>query len=126
MRRRGVAWFLAMVPIAAAGVPEITTPSPGPATEPASTYVPSTPTPLSSAALTTLDMTAALLAKPIPYADGFALTRAVRGRDGVPANGFEPVRTTTPAEDVGSTHDFWTNDFAATRNVIPKTTLRLT
>jgi hypothetical protein len=70
-------------------------------------------------------MTAALLAKSIPYADGFELTRRVRGRSGLPAHGFEPVRTTPPVEDVGSVHDFWTYDFAAKRNVRTTATLRL-
>ena len=68
-------------------------------------------------------MTAALLAKSLPYANGFELTRTVRGRSGQPANGFEPVRTTPPVEDIGSTHDFWTYDFAAIKNV--KTTAML-
>ena len=125
MRRQWATLLLAAACLATACVPGVTRDSPEPSTEPASSYVPSTPTPLSSSALTTLDMTAALLAKSIPYADGFALTRAVRGRDGVPAKGFEPVRTTPPAEDVGSTHDFWTYDFAAKRNVKTKATLRL-
>ena len=125
MRRRWATLLLAAACLATACVPGVTRDSPEPSTEPGSSYVPSTPTPLSSSALTTLDMTAALLAKSIPYADGFALTRAVRGRDGVPAKGFEPVRTTPPAEDVGSTHDFWTYDFAAKRNVKTKATLRL-
>ena len=70
-------------------------------------------------------MTAALLAKTLPYADGFALTRTVRGRDGQPAKGFEPVRTTPPAEDVGTARDFWTYDFAAKKNVQTTATLRL-
>ena len=88
-------------------------------------YVPSTPTPLASNVITTLDMTAALLAKPIPYADGFALTRAVRGRDGVPATGFEPVRTTPPDENIGTVREFWTYDFAAKKNVKTPATLRV-
>src|SRR5437879_6539789 len=70
-------------------------------------------------------MTAALLAKSLPYANGFELTRTVRGRSGQPANGFEPVRTTPPVEDIGSTHDFWTYDFAAKKNVKTTATLRL-
>ena len=70
-------------------------------------------------------MTAALLAKTLPYANGFELTRTVRGRSGLPANGFEPVRTTPPVEDIGSIQDFWTYDFAAKKNVKTTATLRL-
>jgi hypothetical protein len=79
----------------------------------------------SAAAATTLDMTATLLAKPLPYADGFVLTRTVRGRDGVPAKGFEPVRTTPPDERIGSFREFWTYDFAAKKNVKTTATLQL-
>jgi hypothetical protein len=104
-------------------IPPQAAPSPSPTVS--STPVPSTPTPLASSALTTLDMTAALLAKPLPYANGFELTRTVRGRSGQPANGFEPVRTTPPIEDVGSTNEFWTYDFAAKKNVKTLATLRL-
>ena len=92
---------------------------------PVSTYVPSTPTPVASATLATLDMSQALLSKPLPYNDGFTLTRTVRGRDGTPARGFDPVRTAPIPEDVGSGHDFWTYDFAAKRNVKTAATLRL-
>ena len=70
-------------------------------------------------------MTAALMAKTLPYANGFELTRTVRGRSGQPANGFEPVRTTPPVEGVGSTQDFWTYDFVAKKNVRTTATLRL-
>ncbi len=70
-------------------------------------------------------MSAALLAKTLPYANGFELTRTVRGRSGLPANGFEPVRTTPPAEDIGSIQDFWTYNFAAKKNVKTTATLRL-
>ena len=70
-------------------------------------------------------MTAALMAKTLPYANGFELTRTVRGRSGQPANGFEPVRTTPPVEGVGSTQDFWTYDFVAKKNVKTTATLRL-
>ena len=91
MRRR-YAVLLATVLLVGACVPPAT--KPNESTEPPSTYIPSTPTPVASATLTSLDMTGALLAKPLPYADGFVLTRTVRGRDGKPAKGFEPVRTT--------------------------------
>jgi hypothetical protein len=120
--RAGLLLALAVVFSACIPTPARNESSPSP-TDPA--YVPSTPTPLASSAATALDMTAALLSKPIPYADGFALTRNVRGRTGVPANGFEPVRTTPPDEDVGSVRDFWTYDFAAKKNVKTAATLRL-
>ena len=122
MRRRLA--LLALVLFLAGCIPPQTTPSPSP-TEGITTPVPSTPTPIASSTLTTLDMTAALLAKSLPYANGFELTRTVRGRSGQPANGFEPVRTTPPDENVGSTHDFWTYDFAAKKNVRTTATLRL-
>jgi immune inhibitor A len=107
----------ACIPPQAAPGPSPTTTSTGPA--------PSTATPLASPAVNSLDMTAALLAKTLPYANGFELTRTVRGRSGTPANGFEPVRTAPPVEDVGTTHEFWTYDFAAKRNVRTTATLRL-
>src|SRR5437762_11535330 len=124
MRCRRWLALLTLVLLVAACVPPQAAPSPSP-TESSGTPVPSTPTPLASSTLSTLDMTAALLAKTLPYANGFELTRTVRGRTGQPANGFEPVRTTPPAEDVGSTHDFWTYDFAAKKNVRTTATLRL-
>jgi immune inhibitor A len=116
--------LLTVVLLIAGCIPPPATASPSPS-EAAPTFILSTPTPVPSNALTTLDMTAALLAKPLPYQDGFQLTRTVRGREGQPAKGFEPVRTTPPVEDVGSTHDFWTYDFAAKKNVRTTATLRL-
>ncbi len=116
--------LLAVAALITGCIPPATTPSASPS-EAAPTFVASTPTPVPSSALTTLDMTAALLAKTLPYADGFELTRTVRGRSGVPAKGFEPVRTTPPVEDVGSASDFWTYDFAAKTNVRTTATLRL-
>jgi hypothetical protein len=123
IRRRWVP-ILALVVLLSGCVPPQATPSASP-TGSVGTPVPSTPTPLASSTLTTLDMTAALLAKTLPYANGFELTRTVRGRSGQPANGFEPVRTTPPDEIVGSTHDFWTYDFAAKKNVRTAATIRL-
>jgi hypothetical protein len=122
MSRRWLA-FCALVVLLAGCVPPQAAPS-GSTTGPG-TAVPSTATPLASSTLTSLDMTAALLAKTLPYANGFELTRTVRGRSGQPANGFEPVRATPPAEGVGSTQDFWTYDFAAKKNVKTAATLRL-
>ncbi|MEK6227245.1 MAG: hypothetical protein AABM40_13260 [Chloroflexota bacterium] len=123
IRRRWLPLF-ALVVLLAGCIPPEATPSVSP-TGSVGTPVPSTPTPLASSTLTSLDMTAALLAKTLPYANGFELTRTVRGRSGLPANGFEPVRTTPPVEVVGSTHDFWTYDFAAKKNVKTTATLRL-
>ncbi len=77
------------------------------------------------AVLAASDMTPALLAKPIPLADTFDLVRRLKGRDGTPAKEFEPVRTTAPAEQVGSTTDFWVYDFAAKKNVKITATLRI-
>jgi len=116
--------LLAVTLLIGACIPPPATPSASPS-EAAPTFVASTPTPVPSSALTTLDMTTALLAKTLPYADGFELTRTVRGRDGQPAKGFEPVRTTPPAEDVGTVRDFWTYDFSAKKNVRTTSTLRL-
>jgi immune inhibitor A len=123
MRRRWLALF-ALVVLLGGCIPPRAAPSASP-TGSGGTPAPSTPTPLASSALTTLDMTAALLAKTLPYANGFELTRTVRGRSGQPANGFEPVRSTPPDEVVGSTHEFWTYDFAAKKNVKTTATLRL-
>ena len=123
MRRRSFA-LLALVVLLAGCIPPQAAPSASPA-ESSGTPVPSTPTPLASSTLSSLDMTAALLAKTLPYANGFELTRTVRGRSGQPANGFEPVRTTPPVEDIGSLQDFWTYDFAAKKNVKTTATLRL-
>ncbi|HEV8534211.1 MAG TPA: hypothetical protein VGR87_00605 [Candidatus Limnocylindria bacterium] len=98
--------------------------SPSPS-DSAPSFIPSTPTPVASSDLSTLDMSATLLNKALPYADGFELTRRVRGRDGVPAKGFEPVRTTPPVEDVGSVRDVWTYDFIAKRYVAIAVRLQL-
>jgi immune inhibitor A len=117
--------FLLVVLILLTGcTPPQAGPSPSP-TESLSTAVPSTPTPIASPTLDPLDMTAALLAKSLPYANGFELNRTIRGRSGVPANGFEPVRTTPPVEDIGTSRDFWTFDFAAKKYVRTRATLRL-
>lgn len=57
------------------------------------------------------DMTAALLSKPLPLNDSFALTRAVKGKEGQPARPYEPVRTVAPDERVGSREQFWVYDW---------------
>ena len=69
MRRRSLA-LLALVVLLAGCIPPEATPSASPA-ESSGTPVPSTPTPLASSALTTLDMTAALLAKTLPFYQHF-------------------------------------------------------
>ena len=71
------------------------------------------------------DMTAALLRNRLPPADLFDLTRRLRGRDGLPAREFEPVRTSPPDELVGTVREFWTYDFDAKKNVRVNATLRV-
>ena len=123
--RHPLAVLLALALAAVACVP----PQAGPATPSVSpspdASAGASATPTATAAVTPLDMTATLLGKSLPYADGFALTRTVRGRDGVPAKGFEPVRTTPPVEDVGTVREVWTYNFAAKRYVPTAVTLRL-
>ena len=78
-----------------------------------------------SAAPGVADMTAVLLAKTLPEANIFDLTRRMRGRDGQPAGEFQPVRTTPPVEDVGKELPFWTYDFAAKKPTKITATLRV-
>lgn len=70
------------------------------------------------------DMTAALLAKPLPVADAFALARSVRGRNGQPGKLYEPVRQAPPVEDVGSRDRFWIYDWDAKKNFQVNATIR--
>ena len=119
--RRLVPLLIAIV-VATACTPPQNTPSPTPG---ASSGGSGTPLPSGSRAASLPDMSAALLSKPLPLADVFALTRSVRGRDGTPAKEFEPVRTTPPAEDVGTSKPFWTYDFAAKKNLRITATLRV-
>src|SRR5688572_33329249 len=106
-------------------VPQPTTPQPsasGPGatpSPPASAGASATVAPVSS------DMSAALLAKPLPEADIFDLTRRMRGRDGQPAAEFQPVRATPPVESVGTEIPFWTYDFAAKKPTKINATLRV-
>lgn len=120
---RRIAALLAVVLVAAACTPPNATPSPSPSvsTGPAS----NTPLPTGASAALLPDMSAALNAKALPPADVFALTRTVRGRDGLPASALEPVRTTPPVEDVGTSKPFWTYDFAAKKNLRITATLRV-
>ena len=78
-----------------------------------------------SAAPAAADMSAALLAKPLPEADIFDLTRRMRGRDGQPAAEFQPVRATPLVEALGTQLPFWTYDFAAKRPTRITATLRV-
>ena len=117
--RRWTRWTCVAALLVAACVPST---APEPVASPS--VSPGAASPLASGA-SALDMTAVLLAKQLPYADGFVLTRTVRGRDGLPAKGFEPVRTTPPVEDVGTVRDFWTYDFQAKKNVKTTATLRI-
>ncbi|HZP95637.1 MAG TPA: hypothetical protein VFC31_04770 [Candidatus Limnocylindria bacterium] len=99
--------------------PQTASPAPGTA-EPTASALPS-----GSHASALPDMSQALLTKPLPPADVFALTRAMRGRDGVPAKEFVPVRSTPPDEGVGTSKQFWTYDFAAKKNLRITATLKV-
>ncbi len=101
--------------------PQSASPSPTEGSGPGGRASPSS----SASAAVAGDMTAALLAKPIPLADQFDLVRRMKGRDGTPAKEFEPVRATPPNESVGAVQEFWVYDFAARRNVRVPATLRL-
>ncbi len=109
---RRLAVLLAAVLVVGACVPPPTTtersPSPA-ASAAASATVGSSATAVPAAA----DMSAALLAKSLPEANIFDLTRRMRGRDGQPATELQPVRATAPTENVGTQVPFWTYDFAA-------------
>ena len=119
---RSVVLVVVALLVATACTPPDSTPSQSPA---ASGSVSGTPLPSGSRAASLPDMSAALLNKPLPLADVFELTRTVRGRDGTPKKEFEPVRTTAPAEDVGTSKPFWTYDFAAKKNLRITATLRV-
>lgn len=109
--------------VATACTPLDNTASPTPAAT--ASLAPGSPLPSGSAAAALPDMSAALLNKALPLADVFNLTRTVRGRDGVPAKEHEPVRTTPPVEDVGTSKPFWTYDFAAKKNLRITATLKI-
>jgi immune inhibitor A len=111
--------------IVTACTPPVLTPSPAPAGSGSAQAGSGTPPPTGSRAAALSDMSQALLANPLPVADVFALTRAMRGRDGLPANAHEPVRTTPPVESVGTSKPFWTYDFAAKKNLRITATLRI-
>jgi hypothetical protein len=121
---RRLAVLLAAVLIAAACLPPQTTPD-GSASPGARATVSASAGGTASAAPVAADMSAALLAKPLPRANIFDLTRRMRGRDGQPAAEYQPVRTTAPVEDVGTQVPFWTYDFAAKKPMRITATLRL-
>jgi immune inhibitor A len=121
---RRLAGLLAAVLIVGACVPPQTTadrsPSPG-----ASATASVSAAGSASAAPAAADMSAALLAKILPEANIFDLTRRMRGRDGQPAGEFQPVRATAPIESVGTQVPFWTYDFAAKKPTRITATLRV-
>lgn len=84
-----------------------------------------TPTPTGSRAAALGDMSQILNTKPLPEADIFALTRALRGKEGQPAKAFEPVRTTPPDESVGTSQQFWTYDFTQKKNMRISASIRI-
>lgn len=113
---RQIALLLALV---LACTPPVVLPSASPPS------VAPTALPSGSRAAALPDMSEALLRKPLPEADIFGLTRAMRGRDGQPDREFVPVRTTPPQEEVGTVRQFWTYDFAAKKNLRISATLRI-
>ncbi len=119
--RRRLALLAAALVIAAACVPPQAGPSPSPSVSGGASV-----SALPSASRTGIaDMSQSLLSKPLPRADIFALTRALRGRDGQPAKELLPVRTTPPNEGVGTSQQFWTYDFAAKKNLRISATIRV-
>jgi len=91
----------------------------------ASASVSASPPASASAVPASLDMTAALLAKTLPEAKIFDLTRRMRGRDGQPAAEFQPVRSVPLVENVGTQVPFWTYDFAVKKPIRITATLRV-
>jgi immune inhibitor A len=116
--------LLAAALVAGACVPLQTTPDRSPSPGASGTASPSAAA-SGSPAPATSDMSAALLAKPLPEADIFDLTRRMRGRDGQPSAEFQPARVTPPVEAIGTQLPFWTYDFAAKRPTRITATLRI-
>jgi immune inhibitor A len=118
--RHLVALAVAIVVVAACTAPQTAAPaSPSPEGSANATSFPS-----ATQAAGLPDMSAALLANPLPVADVFDLTRRMRGRDGQPGKGL-PVRTSPAVEDIGTSRPFWTYDFAAKKNLHITATLRI-
>ena len=114
--------IFAVVLVAAACTPPSVVESPSPSAGASAT---NTPLPTGSRAAALPDMSQTLLRNSIPAADVFTLTRQMRGRDGQPAAAYIPIRTTPPAEDVGTSLPFWTYDFSAKKNLHITATLRI-
>lgn len=110
---RRFAVLLAAVLVAGACVPLQTTTERSPSPGASATATASGASSASVAPAAAADMSAALLAKVLPEANIFDLTRRLRGRDGQPAAEFQPVRATPPVEGTGTEIPFWTYDFAA-------------
>lgn len=121
---RRLAVLLAAVLVVGACIPPQTTGdrSPSPA---ASATAPASGAATGSTAPVAADMSAALMAKPLPEVNIFDLTRRMRGRDGQPAGEFQPVRATPPVEGVGTEVPYWTYDFAAKKPTKITATLRV-
>ena len=117
---RGLVALLTAVLVVASCTPQPTSSSPAPSADDTASASPAASRPAPPA-----DMGPVLLAKPLPAADLFDLTRRMRGRDGQPAKEFQPVRTSPPAEDIGTSLPFWTYDFAAKKNLRITATLRV-
>ncbi len=124
MIARRIAFLLAAIVVFAACLPAQgvidRSPSPGVTTTASASVGVS-----ASVAPVATDMSAALLAKSLPEANIFDLTRRMRGRDGQPAAEFQPVRTTPPVEGVGTEIPFWTYDFAAKKPIRITAVLRI-
>ncbi len=97
--------------------------APSPSAAPTASGPP--PLPNASAAAGTSDMTAALVANPLPEANIFELVRRMKGREGQPSAPFQPVRTTPLDEGVGTSREFWTYDFASKKNLRITATIRV-
>lgn len=121
---RRLAILVAILTVLSACIPPQVEPSPSP-TASGSPSASGSALPTGSRAATLPDMSQALLAKPLPEADIFVLTRSMRGRDGQPAKGLQPVRTSPPDEGVGTTRQFWAYDFAAKKNLRISATIRI-
>jgi immune inhibitor A len=123
-RLQHLAALLTAVLVFGACIPQPTTPEPSPSSG-ASASPSASPSAAATVAPVASDMSATLLAKPLPEGDIFDLTRRMRGRDGQPAAEFQPARTTAPVEDVGKELPFWTYDFAAKKPTKITATLRV-
>jgi immune inhibitor A len=125
MMPRRLAVLLAAVVVAGACVPLQTTTDRSPSPAASATATASVGGTASAAPSAALDMSAALLAKTLPEAKIFDITRRMRGRDGQPAAEFQPVRATPPVESLGTQVQFWTYDFAAKKPTRITATLRI-